>query len=467
MFFCKDFRSRHLGQCDNIFQHQVSLLDDLAIKTLAQRTSSAKRQIKTPFSRSHQHQVKLQTILAEAARLFNFQGTRATTLGDISQSLGLTKTSLYYYARNKEELVYKCYLASCDAGDEIMAEAARDAATGLESVLNFVKIFLARGDEIALGRRPPVAMLVEIPSLAAKHRKEIEVRMGRHFDALLGFLRRGIEDGSVAAECAPIPTTQALLSIVSWSYVWYGRIPIDARPAVVEQLISLVQDGVSARPHRFQDIEFPEADARLPAGFDRDEQNLLKRNAFLRVGSMMFNERGYMGASLDDVAEQLNVTKGAFYYHIRNKEDLLYQCFKRAIELDDEMIARASNAGRNGAEKIELVLRYLFNVQHSEDGPLIRFRSLPSLSEKRRQEILELTGAISDRLGALISEGIRDGSVRNVNPAVVENAMIGTVDAAPDIGLHMHFSDNARVSAEYLQLFFNGIANRRRRRAVR
>ena len=101
MFFCKHFRSRHLGQCDNIFEYQVSLSNNLANKILAQRTSSAKRQVKTPFSRSHQHHVKLQTILAESARLFNFQGTRATTVGDIAQSLGLTKTSLYYYARNK------------------------------------------------------------------------------------------------------------------------------------------------------------------------------------------------------------------------------------------------------------------------------------------------------------------------------------------------------------------------------
>jgi hypothetical protein len=50
-------------------------------------------QMKTPFSRSHQHEVKLQTILSEAARLFNYQGTRATTLNDIADSIGLTKTS--------------------------------------------------------------------------------------------------------------------------------------------------------------------------------------------------------------------------------------------------------------------------------------------------------------------------------------------------------------------------------------
>ena len=84
---------------------------------MASKKPASSFQKNSPFSRSNQHEVKLQTILSESARLFNFQGTRATTLGDIARSIGLTKTSLYYYARNKEELVHKCYLASCDAGD--------------------------------------------------------------------------------------------------------------------------------------------------------------------------------------------------------------------------------------------------------------------------------------------------------------------------------------------------------------
>ena len=197
----------------------------------------------------------------------------------------------------------------------------------------------------------------------------------------------------------------------------------------------------------------------LPAGFDRDKQNDIKRNAFLQVGSMMFNQRGYMGASLDDVAEQLDVTKGAFYYHIKNKEDLLYQCFQRTLELIDEMIKRARVDGNNGAEKIELVLRYLFNVQHSKDGPLIGYRCLPSLSIERRNEILKLTKASSDHLGELINEGIADGSISNVDPIIIENAIAGTIDAAPDIAIRMLFEDNSTVSAEYLELFFNGIAN--------
>lgn len=425
---------------------------------MASKTPPSERRIKSPFSRSNQHEVKLQTILSEAARLFNFQGTRATTLGDIARSIGLTKTSLYYYARNKEELVYKCYLASCDAGDEIMAEASQGAETGLECLCNFVKVFFARWEEINTGQRPHTAMLIEIPTLADAHREDIESRVDKHFNTMLGFIQRGIKDKSIS-NCEPIPSTQAFLAIVYWSYVWYGNVPVDQRPATIKQLLGLIKGGISSDTYQFKTITFPELEAKLPAGFDREKQNEIKREAFLQVGSQMFNQRGYMGASLDDVAEQLDVTKGAFYYHIQNKEDLLYQCFQRSLELIDDMIERASKDGQNGAEKVELVLRYLFNVQLGDDGPLIAYRCLPSLSIERRNEILQQTQASSDRLGQFISEGIKDGSIRNVDPETIENAIAGTIDSAPGILDRMQFSDNSDVSADYLGLFFNGIAS--------
>ena len=426
---------------------------------MSAKTPSKDRRIKSPFSRSNQHEVKLQTILSEAARLFNFQGTRATTLGDIARSIGLTKTSLYYYARNKEELVYKCYLASCDAGDEIMAEASHDAENGLDCLCRFVEIFFARWEEINRGMRPHTAMLIEIPTLASGHLEEIESRVDKHFNTILGFMKRGIDDGSIA-DCETIPTTQAFLAIVYWSYVWYGSVPDEKRSSAIEQLLNLIKYGISVGPYQFSEITFPSLGTQLPAGFDRDKQNEIKRNAFLQVGAQMFNQRGYMGASLDDVADQLDVTKGAFYYHIQNKEDLLYQCFQRTLELIDDMIERASKDGGNGAEKIELVLRYLFNVQLSDDGPLIAYRCLPSLSIERRNEILKQTQVSSDRLGEFISEGMRDGSIKHVNPAIIENAIAGTVDASPGIAERMQLEDNSKVSAEYLGLFFNGIAGK-------
>jgi len=276
---------------------------------------------------------------------------------------------------------------------------------------------------------------------------------------MLGFIQRGIKDKSIS-DCEPIPATQAFQAIVYWSYVWYGSVAIDQRAATIEQLLSMIKGGISADTYHFRKIKFPELETMVPAGFDREKQNEIKRDAFLQVGSQMFNQRGYMGASLDDVAEQLDVTKGAFYYHIKNKEDLLYQCFKRSLELIADMIERAGKDGQNGAEKVEFALRYLFNVQLGEDGPLIAYRCLPSLSNERRNEILQQTQANSDRLGQFISEGIKDGSIRNVNPDIIEHAIAGTIDLAPGIADRMQLSDYSTASADYLGLFFNGIANR-------
>jgi AcrR family transcriptional regulator len=351
-----------------------------------------------------------------------------------------------------------CYVAACDDGDEIFAEAESQASNGLDCLVNFLKIFFTRWDEIDAGRRPHSAMLIEIPVLSPEHRREIEARVKNHVQYILDFLQRGMEDGSIA-QCEPVPTARAFLGLVNWSYVWFGRTPKERRAGVVDQLIDLVKHGISSGEYRFHSMEFPEQDTQLVSGFDRERQNLLKRNAFLRAGAMMFNERGYRGTSLDEVTQQLDVTKGAFYYHIETKEDLLYQCFQRMLELESETIENAFRMGRSGAEKIEFVLRRLFNIQHSEEGPLIGYRSLLSLNEERRHEILAETLRLSDELGKLISEGIEDGSIRNVDPQIIENAIAGTVDGAPDIAKTMRIDDIEATSADYLQLFFNGIAS--------
>ena len=75
-------------------------------------TTSNANQYPSPFNRTVQHDAKRAAILSQAAKLFNYKGSRATTLKDIAASLGLTKTSLYYYVNTKEDLIYQCYMVA-------------------------------------------------------------------------------------------------------------------------------------------------------------------------------------------------------------------------------------------------------------------------------------------------------------------------------------------------------------------
>ena len=65
----------------------------------------------------------------------------------------------------------------------------------------------------------------------------------------------------------------------------------------------------------------------------KEAQAAATRSALVAVGRRLFAERGYAGTSTEEIVTQAGVTRGALYYHFRNKEDLFRAVFA-AIEED-------------------------------------------------------------------------------------------------------------------------------------
>ena len=72
----------------------------------------------------------------------------------------------------------------------------------------------------------------------------------------------------------------------------------------------------------------------------RDE----KREAVLRTALQSFLEQGYHRATLNDVAERLNITKPALYNYFSGKDDILFECWALGQERVDEFIAEIGRA---------------------------------------------------------------------------------------------------------------------------
>ncbi|RYC19568.1 TetR/AcrR family transcriptional regulator, partial [Ciceribacter ferrooxidans] len=60
------------------------------------------------------------------------------------------------------------------------------------------------------------------------------------------------------------------------------------------------------------------------------ERRPYNSDAILDVAVRVFLERGYDGASLDDVARAAGITKASVYYHVSSKEELLERGVGRA-----------------------------------------------------------------------------------------------------------------------------------------
>jgi AcrR family transcriptional regulator len=413
--------------------------------------------VMSPFSKRHQHQRKFHSILSEAAGLFNWQGSRATTLTDIAGSMKLTKTCVYYYVKTKEDLIYQCYVSSCDMWLAQAQQAAALEANGLDKIVAMVRGHFDQYVKALNGVAPHFAMLTEISSLNDAHAADIKGRWQEIFGLCEKMVKQGIEEG-VIENLDPAVICTGVFAIPQWFPVWLNRSHAANPGPVIEAVLDILVNGISEQRHEFTNIEFPEINNLSLDSFDRDFQNRLKREAFYRVGAIYFNQKGFKGTSLDEIASSLDVTKGAFYYHIKNKEELLYQCFNRTLDVEKTLLTEAGKIEETGLKKVELSLRYLFNVQFTEEGPLIRYRSLPSLDEKHRKNILKATKKNSGKLGAYIRQGFEDNTLRKIDAEVAQHILSGAVEASPDLAEWVADSNCPKLSASYFHLFINGLS---------
>src|SRR5574343_314811 len=81
-------------------------------KTTAARKTRPPSVAASPWAsapdREQQREAKRQAVLQAAAQLFNERGFHATSLDDIAARLNVTKPTLYYYVKNKDQILIEC-----------------------------------------------------------------------------------------------------------------------------------------------------------------------------------------------------------------------------------------------------------------------------------------------------------------------------------------------------------------------
>ncbi|MFC9297199.1 TetR/AcrR family transcriptional regulator [Streptomyces sp. NPDC057011] len=76
------------------------------------------------------------------------------------------------------------------------------------------------------------------------------------------------------------------------------------------------------------------------------------------VALELFAEQGYEKTSLREIAERLEVTKAALYYHFKTKEDIIISLFEDLTRPIDELIEWAEKQPRTLETKREVLRRY-------------------------------------------------------------------------------------------------------------
>ncbi len=157
----------------------------------------------------------------------------------------------------------------------------------------------------------------------------------------------------------------------------------------------------------------------------------LQKDRMLRAAARCFNEKGYSGSSLKDVAAILGLTDAALYYYVRNKEELVYLCYVRAAAVGREAMERALSEGLSGMDTVRRYLRYHIEIMVGDRGPIAIMSEIPSLKPVHRDEVLELSRQHSARFEDILKAGIDDGSIAPCDVRMTGNAIMGSINWIP------------------------------------
>lgn len=131
------------------------------------------------------------------------------------------------------------------------------------------------------------------------------------------------------------------------------------------------------------------------------------RERIRTVALELFAEQGYEKTSLREIAERLQVTKAALYYHFKTKEDIVTSLFTDVQAEVEKILEWAKNQPRTAETRREIICRYSAVIR-GPGGPLMRFMSENASAvrelkagDKARGRFLALAALLSDENAAL------------------------------------------------------------------
>jgi len=80
----------------------------------------------------------------------------------------------------------------------------------------------------------------------------------------------------------------------------------------------------------------------------------------INMARKLFSERTYLAVSMSDIANKLNITKAALYYHFTGKAEIYKKVLEKVFNELEEEILKATSQVQNPKEKLrQLIIGYL------------------------------------------------------------------------------------------------------------
>lgn len=203
----------------------------------------------------------------------------------------------------------------------------------------------------------------------------------------------------------------------------------------------------------------------IPERKEREKE--LRREAIIQAAQEVFFEKGLGLATMDEIAERAELSKGTLYLYYKSKEDLYITVSMRGVETLAMMFERVVETGQPTLKLVfALGDAYLdFFKQHRQYFRMFAFMQASSLHTQVSQEVLQSCAVHNDRVWKVvvdviqraIDEGIFKSDINPWQAAIIlwsnGNGLMREMDRAGDhwsMHMNLDLEETARKAYQYL-----------------
>jgi AcrR family transcriptional regulator len=183
------------------------------------------------------------------------------------------------------------------------------------------------------------------------------------------------------------------------------------------------------------------------------------RQEILRAAARLFQQQGYDGTSMNDVAAALKLSKGGLYHHFQSKDEILFNLMDHAMDITQERVINAVRGIADPEARLRALIRLHISVVLS-----IRDREITVMLHENHPLPPPLRKRINTRkkdyvhfVEKLIAEvQARRGSKSNVNPRAAAFALLGMINWIYQWYRPEGTLQEENLAQQYTEIFFSG-----------
>lgn len=184
----------------------------------------------------------------------------------------------------------------------------------------------------------------------------------------------------------------------------------------------------------------------------------MTREDILEAAAQVFRQKGFHGASMQDIARAVNLQKPSLYHHVSSKQEILLALLDRALELLLERISSISNQDIPADKKLQAMIRaYLQILAENTDLSAVLLFEHRSLERKQHARHVPNRDKFEALWRNVLEEGVAAKLFVCEDPALTTRAILGIMNWTitwyhPDGALEID-----AIADHYSNLLLNGL----------